>query len=65
MPVNEKENATGICIFINKDLYRKFKIEVVRNGETIKGVITKFVKAYAGEDENVESESDSKIPEKE
>ena len=57
MKTDEKLNATGICIFIDKVLYRKFKIEVVRNEETIKGVITKFVKAYAGEDENVESES--------
>lgn len=56
--MKRKSNRGLIAVFvlIPQALHRKFKVKLYQDGQTARELLTKFIRFYAGEDEEVEDE---------
>ncbi len=59
------DGTIGMNVYLPVETYRKFRIQCLKEGKTVKSVVIDFVKEYVGEEEIDESERDRKTIEKE
>jgi len=51
---------TGLMINVPRELYKKFRMAVIQDDETVKGVVLDFLRVYVNEAENEKIGKDSK-----
>jgi len=50
----------AICLFVPEDLFKKFKIQLVKEDLTMKKVLIEFIQEYVKDDKIVKGKKNSK-----